>query len=110
MLEALWSVEFVSNIQGVGSGIVVLETGRVLGGDAQYFYVGSYSVEAGIVKANVTITHYAGPPNTIFGQAKSVTLNFSGKPAHDKFELQGAVAGSPGLTVSVRFTRRAELP
>ena len=110
MLEALWSVEFVSNVQSFGSGIVVLETGRVLGGDAQYFYVGSYLVENGTVKATVTINHYSGPPNTIFGEAKSVTLNFSGTPAHNNFELQGAVAGNPALTVSVRFTRRAELP
>ena len=110
MLEALWSVEFVSNVQGFGSGIVVLETGRVLGGDAQYFYVGSYVVEGGTIKATVTINHYSGPPNTIFGQANSVTLNFSGKPARDQFELQGSVAGNPALTIGVRFTRRAELP
>lgn len=110
MLEALWSVEFSSNVQGFGSGVVVLETGRVLGGDAQYFYVGSYEVTNGVVKSTVTITHYAGVPNTIFGQAKSVTLNFTGTPARDQFELVGSVAGNPALAMRVRFTRRAELP
>lgn len=110
MLEALWSVDFSSNVQGFGSGVVVLETGRVLGGDAQYFYVGSYSVENGVAYAKVNITHYAGPPNTVFGQAKSVTLQFSGKPDHNQFELQGSVVGNPALSIRVRFTRRAELP
>ena len=34
MLEALWSVEFVSNVNDSGAGVVVLETGRILGGDS----------------------------------------------------------------------------
>lgn len=110
MLEALWSVDFSSNVQGFGSGVVVLESGRVLGGDAQYFYVGSYSVENGVAHAKVTITHYAGPSNTVFGQAKSLTLQFSGTPSREQFELQGSVVGSPGLSIRVRFVRRAELP
>lgn len=38
MLEALWSVEFVSNTDGEGAGVAVLETGRILGGDGQYYY------------------------------------------------------------------------
>lgn len=42
MIEALWSVEFMSNLQGAGAGVAVFETGRVLGGDAGYTYVGKY--------------------------------------------------------------------
>lgn len=42
MLEALLSVEFVSNVQGSGAGVVVIETGRILGVDSSYLYVGKY--------------------------------------------------------------------
>lgn len=110
MLEALWSVKFISNIEGFGSGVAVLETGRLLGGDTQYFYIGSYNVENGIANATVTVTHYAGPSMSLFGQAKEVTLKLTGKPEHSEFDLQGFVVENPALNIRIHFTRRAELP
>ena len=96
MLEALWSVRFISNVEGFGSGVAVLET-DVLGGDAQCFYVGSYNVESGIANATVTVTPYAGPSMTVFGQAKKLTLKLTGKPGHSEFDLQGFVAENPAF-------------
>jgi hypothetical protein len=110
MIEALWSAVFVSNVQIVGAGIVVLETGRAFGGDAQYFYVGDYSVEQGIVAATLKVTHYAGNAHSIFGDAKEFHLDLSGRPERDVFELQGHVVGKPRLQIKIRLTRRAELP
>lgn len=110
MLEALWSVEFVSNVQSFGAGVAVLETGRVLGGDAQYFYVGTYQVENAIANAEVKVTHYAGQPNSIFGQAKQFTLKLSGKPGSAYFELYGHVVENSALLIGMRLTRRADLP
>ncbi|GMV60123.1 MAG: hypothetical protein AMXMBFR72_32160 [Betaproteobacteria bacterium] len=110
MLEALWSVEFVSNLQGVGAGVAVLETGRILGGDGQYYYVGSYRVENGTAFAEVEVTHYSGPPSSIFGLAKKFTLSLSGRPDRERFELHGNVVESPQLRIGLRLTRRAELP
>ena len=110
MLEALWSIEFFSGTGGFGSGVVVLETGRVLGGDAQYFYIGSYVVDNHKINATVKITHYAGQPITVFGQASEVTINLTGTPAPDSFEVIGSVAGIPQENIRIRFTRRAELP
>ncbi len=70
-IEALWTVEFISNLQVFGSGVVVLETGRVFGGDAQYYYLGDFDVKHGEdVSVNVKITHFAGAGYSIFGPAK----------------------------------------
>ena len=110
MIEALWSVEFVANTQGFGSGVVVVENGKVLGGDAQYFYVGSCKFENGVLHASAVITHYAGPPNSVFGTSNKFTISVSGTPAHDKFVLRGHVVEVPQLQISINFTRRAELP
>ena len=111
MIEALWSVEFVSNAQDFGAGMVVLETGRALGGDNQYSYVGTYKPDpTGVVHAEVLISHYFGPGHSIFGQSKQFTVHLSGKPEYDSFTMQGDVAGQPNMRVTVRFTRRAELP
>ena len=51
-VEALYSVEFVSNQRIVGTGVAVLETQRILGGDSQYTYVGEYKVENGAFSAS----------------------------------------------------------
>lgn len=109
MLEALWSVSFISNVEGFGSGVAVFETGRVLGGDAQCFYVGSYKVENGIAQATVMVTPYAGPLMT-FGQGKKMTMKVTGTPEHSEFDLQGYVAENPDWHIRLHFTRRAELP
>lgn len=53
MLEALWSVEFLSTAQGYGAGVIVLESSRVFGGDSTYFYIGSYELTHDILTAEV---------------------------------------------------------
>jgi hypothetical protein len=110
MVEALWSIEFQSNGGSIASGVVVFESQRVLGGDAQYFYVGSYSIENHIIHATVKITHYAGEPNTVFGPLDEATLHLSGMVANDTFEISGTVVEKPDSSVLITFTRRAELP
>lgn len=110
MLEALWSLEFISNMQAAGSGVVVMETGRVLGGDAQYIYVGTYKIHNSQAHSRIKVTHYANEPFSIFGPIKEFELELTGTPAHDKFEMQGHVVGRPNLRIGIRFTRRAELP
>lgn len=110
MIEALWSVEFAANTQDFGSGVVVVENGKVLGGDAQYFYVGNCKLENGVLHATVEITHYSGAPSSVFGTTNKFRLAVSGVPAHDKFTLQGHVVEAPQFHISIHFTRRAELP
>lgn len=110
MIEALWSVQFVANTQGFGSGVVVVENGKVLGGDAQYFYVGNCLMENGMLHATAEITHYAGPPSSVFGTSNKFHLSVSGIPAHDNFVLSGHVIEVPQLQININFTRRAELP
>jgi hypothetical protein len=67
MLEALWSAEFSSNLGAIGGGVVVFETGRVFGGDSQFFYIRTCEVKNDSVRGEVTITHYAGILLSIFG-------------------------------------------
>lgn len=110
-IEALWSVEFISNTQIVGAGVAVLDADRIFGGDSQYFYVGNYKSERGVTTANIKVTHYAGAyDSSIFGPAKEFHLTLKGTPARDQFELHGHVIGMRDLTISMRLSRRSELP
>ena len=111
MIEALWSVEFRSNLQIVGSGIVVLETGRVFGGDSSMIYVGSYQVSGDDIKAKLHIHKYAHA----LGMVSSTGLNdyhleLAGKIDHEEIVLHGHVVGALNLQMVVKAVRRAELP
>ena len=111
MLEALWSVEFLStNTQGKGAGVIVLESSRAFGGDSQYFYIGTYQLDRDILKAEVKVTHYAGLPYSVFGPLKELTLKLEGKIAERTFDLNGHRVDQPGMKIIARLTKRADLP
>lgn len=109
-LEALWSVQFRSSTGEFGAGVVILETGRVFGGDAQYFYLGTYEVQDDTIKAQVDVTHYAGQPFAIFSQRKTVRIELSGPVQQQGMRLTGHVSHQPTLRIEAICVRRAELP
>jgi len=110
MVETLWSLEFESSLGDHGSGVVVLETDRLFGGDAQYFYVGKYKVEDHILEADVVVQHYAGPPFSIFGPTEIHKIILTGKITVPVMKLQGHLANDPNRTFSIKCTKRADLP
>ena len=110
MFEALWSVEFVSS-QGVyGAGVAIFETGRIFGGDAQYFYIGKTDLKGDIVHADLEVTHYAGQPSSIFGLASKFHLKLSGKVQAPVMDLHGHLVEDPSQKIHIRCTKRADLP
>ena len=114
MLEALWSMEFASNVGGAGAGMVVLETGRVLGGDPSFTVIGSYKMTPqGVVEVKVRVKRFRADPRyqSIFGAGfDDLELQLAGRPERESFDLQGSVVGAPARQVKVRLVRRGELP
>ena len=110
MREALWSVEFVSNVQGVGAGVAVFETGRIFGGDSNYFYLGEYRAKDGQIGAEIAVTHYAGPPSSVFGTLKRFNLKLTGNDTYPVMEVRGNVVENSALQIGIRLTWRADLP
>jgi hypothetical protein len=56
-IEAMYGVEYTSSMNINGSGVLVLETGRVLGGDSSFIFDGDYEIENHVVKASVKCTN-----------------------------------------------------
>lgn len=110
MLEALWSVRFISNSENVGGGVAVFETGRVIGGDSQYTYVGTFSVSGGEVSARIEVNNYFGPGYSVFGPLKTYALILKGAANASEFELTGEVEGDPEKRIFIKLERCAELP
>lgn len=110
MLEALWSVEFASNHNIIGSGVVVFETGRIFGGDAQYYYTGKYEVKNGLLDGNLEVVHYSGEPWSVFGTLKTFCLTLSGAPSEPTFDVEGIQEEDTSNKILIRLIKRAALP
>jgi hypothetical protein len=126
-LEALWSIRFGAlypTAQGPmayqSAGVVVLETGKLFGGDSSFYYLGSYVGKNGLLTAKVTVTHYTGPPQSILGLVtQPITLVLQEDPArHGQRDAQGNrqlvmwgdIPGQPGAKLVCELTWRAALP
>lgn len=112
MIEALWSVEFGSNLGAIGAGVAVFETGRILGGDSAFMYVGNYKIENGIVHSDINVTKYnnIGHMQSIFGPLTNFNLKVSGRADPRSMVLTGIVVEQPQLQITIKATRRVELP
>jgi len=116
-MEALYGIEFVSNEDLAGGGVVVLETGRVFGGDSYYIYVGSYEVKNDKIHVKVKCTNdkrfgvLSG--ESIFGDIDEFNLFLEGDLEDHQSQiltLKGHMIEDPSKKISVKLTRRAELP
>ena len=112
MIEALWSLEFLSNKNSVGAGIAVIETGRVLGGDSAFMYVGNIRVEHSTVHADILVIRYSNVMGmrSIFDPLTKFNLKVSGPLSATDILLTGHVVEQPTLQIQVHAIRRAELP
>ena len=77
MIEGLWSVVFISEIDVMQAGVVILETEQILGGDSHYFYLGTYKFQNNELHAEIEVTHYYGKPISIFGPEKKTLVSKS---------------------------------
>lgn len=111
MLEALWSVEFLSSWGAGGSGILVLDGGRIFGGNDSLLYTGRYEVVGNRIAADVRVETYAIVPgaNAAAGFQR-FSVKVVGPQARDNLFLTGHVVEDPSRTMTIRAVRRAELP
>jgi hypothetical protein len=110
MLEALWSVEFRSNLNIFGSGVVIFETDRIFGGDAQYYFTGKYEVKNCTLTGELDVVNYSGEPWSVFGTLLEFSLRLYGIPKQNTFDIEGTLNQDPSKKIQIRLTKRAELP
>jgi hypothetical protein len=108
MRDGLYQVMFQTP-HGRGSGVIHMQGGRLWGGDATMFYVGTYTpADDGIAAAVTTGRHRTKPMSrSVFGVDR-VSLTIAAKPAAadaDTYNLTGTVAEIPGLSFTGLLTR-----
>ncbi len=108
-VEGLWTADFEVLAGWRNGGVVVLETGRIFGGDSQYYYLGKYEVSRGTMTGKVSVTHYHGQAGTAFGDnAARFDVELAGNLTENAVDGKATRSGFPAIRF--RMTKKAELP
>ena len=112
-VNGLYSIhlQMLDGIDGSLTGVMLLNNGRILGGDAFFYYLGSYTSENGRWKGQIVNQEHtpAKGQNPIFG-GREVGIGFSGTCTEDGAMLDAtALAGkrSLRLTAVLKLMRKA---
>jgi hypothetical protein len=110
-LEALWTVRFGSGVRG-GAGVIVFETGRILGGDSCFYYTGRYSYNPRdqTLSGEIKVIRHAPGLELIFPGFDRGTVRFSGPVAEPTMVLTGHLVEDVTQTIEVRCQHLEDLP
>lgn len=105
-LEGLWQMT-MDTVQEYGSGVLVFSSGRILGGDAGYYYTGHYRQEDGTLVVTLQGSHY--PHQRPAAHVQEFSLEVEGPMDASNMSLTGSVLEMPSR-VSMQLTRLADWP
>ncbi len=109
MIDGLWTAEFGTPTGMFGGGVVVFREGKIVGGDATYFYVGEYSQTGEKFRASLRVAPYiVGAPSVFSTIGHEFTLQLEGVlTGPDRATAQGHVTGTSAPKLGVKLTKRA---
>jgi T3SS negative regulator,GrlR len=110
LIQGVFAAQFLSNTNKYGEGIVVLDSGRVHGGDLDHVYVGTYSLLDNTFSATVDVANYSGSISSVLGHMAHYRLTLHGivKKAQD-ITTHGTVEGRPDLDIQINLHKVSEL-
>lgn len=73
MLEGKYTIKFKTPL-GEDGGFIIMDGGKIVGGDSNYIYTGSYYKKGKALKARILIQNYTGKETSIFGPAEHLWL------------------------------------
>jgi hypothetical protein len=109
-MQGLWTVEFGSTLGQFGSGVVVLQDGRVMGGENGYFYTGTYTETELSFHATIDVTPFVDGIQSVFSTlGKNLKLTLVGALSADRVSAtaQGQLSAAPQMRIGVRLIKRA---
>ena len=100
----LYKVEFTTQI-GTGAGMVVLDQGRLRGGDIAIAYLGTYTEDGDNFSADVQTRRHSSPPGvvSVFGD-DDLEVQLKGTSSGTAINLEGSSQAAPGITFKAVLT------
>jgi hypothetical protein len=111
MEEGLWTAIFSSGGPISGGGVVYLADGKLIGGDSQFYYVGTYTFDVNTqhLQAQATVIPFVSGAISIFGiEVPRYELVLSGRLQDSEASISGSVADFPNLRLNVKLVKRAD--
>jgi hypothetical protein len=113
VIDGLYSlgIEMSGARRGHATGIVVLQDGRIMGGDSFFYYTGSYSYRSGKWRGEMIVHQHTDAPglNLVFG-GREVSCGFTGTYSGATADIQGtALVGSTSVPFHAVLTLRVPL-
>jgi hypothetical protein len=109
MFNGLWTVEFISTLNRFGYGVIVLNSGRLLGGDNGYYYSGNYEIKDNRIQGKVAITRYNPSVISVFGEINNFSLSLTGHITSNSIEAVGSFDMKPNLKIKIICKKKVEL-
>lgn len=109
--KQLWCTFFTADARALGSGVVVIEGTRVVGGTARFYFTGYCNLNTNPVQARIQVIKFAPGPS-IFGTGNdfdNYTLVMSGTQEKDEFSLTGYLEEQPKRKVTIRMKKLLDL-
>jgi hypothetical protein len=114
MKNGLYSihVSLLDGRVGKGSGVVVFRNGKIVGGDAYLYYIGSYTVRDNTFKGEVLIQRHTSSKddNPLFGAPSPVGVGVTGTFTETRGEMTGtALVGKASQIFGATLRRLADI-
>ncbi len=107
-MDGLWTAEFGSSTGIFGGGVAVFRDGKIMGGDATYYYIGQYSLSGKTFKATLKVSPFIEGAESVFKTVgRDLTLDLAGSLTGEGLAIaQGHPRGMPDLNFGVKLTKR----
>lgn len=109
MIDGIYAIRFQSNLGMKDAGIVVLDAGKVHGGDCSHFYKGTYELDNMAITACLSVEQYDCSAISAFGYVQRFDLNFEGTISGDNLVATGNVDSAPDLILHLSGKRLSDL-
>lgn len=108
MKDGLYSATF-STPKGNGTGVVVLQDGKLRGGDSMMAYVGTYSESDNQFSAQFEVKVHSRPPgmSSVFGR-DHVHVSANGTSDGDTVQMNATAKEVPGVALRATLKRVAD--
>ena len=109
-VEGVYSAHFLSNANLYGEGIVVVDRGKIQGGDLDHVYIGNYSLANNEFSASLDVSNHSGNFSSVLGQLAQYRLTLNGKVKKQQdITCRGKVEGRPDLMIQVNLHKISPL-
>ena len=110
MFDGLWIIEFRSSLGLFGRGVIVLNKGRILGGDLGYYYSGRYIITGEKISGEADVIRFDQNSVSVFGgDIGNYSLSFKGKIDENTFEMDATSESFPDLVMKIKAIKKENL-